>query len=257
MKKKIKILVLTTVVIFTIICIIIVLTRLEKISELNNFKHNERNYTMLLNSYYSTYYRPPVNIGELKSYLDYLKRKTDEPNINNLIINDKMNIYYDEENNYLYLYHFGPDGKDQKLKIFIDVLEIEKRIFFSGDVIIGGITLFDICNDPLVMKFFYNGYPVDDSLGKTIASVLKPRVDSLQAQLISDDIFNSKKMILVKSKYIKSKWVTKLLCLSQVSDIQSFELENRINETISNLNLHQKVDSMYFPLFYQNKSFGN
>ena len=251
-KNKITI---VAVIIFSSVFFMVFLIRKGEIRKFEHYGFNKkkRQYTMLLNSYYSTYFTVPQNINDLRRYLKYLQRKTKEPSILSLVINDKINIFYDKKKRFLYLYHFGLDGKDHKMRKVIDISNINKFgniFFFNRDIVIGGITLYDICNDPLIFRAFYNGYPVKDSISGVIISVLKPKIDSLQKELIEKKRFETDTTILVKSRFLGNHWDTKLVCLPHNKENKQLEFIPEINKVLTNIKLNNIVDSLYFPLVF-------
>ena len=217
-------------------------------------------YTLLLNSYYTAYFSGPKNIEDLKKYLNYLKKVSKEPAIENLVLNDKMNIYYTKDRKYLYLYHYGLDGQDHHMtkyvfltdsnKLISDYVKIGKIKVKDADIVLGKITLFDVCNDVFVFRAFHGGLPVPDSVRNAIISDLKPQIDSLQRWLRNNMKLNWN-ATLVKSRHINDKWSSKLLCLQKESKEKNMIIE-KIDSILTLTKINVAADSLYFPLFYRN-----
>jgi len=236
----------------TVFALFIILPYKNHSSEIKKLKKNERLYSMLLNSYYSTYYSIPQNIEQLSSFLIYLKAQYQDSLLDKLIINNKMELHYDQDKRILYLFYTFPDSF---LKKSINIFESSKNLSFQEErknSIIGGASLFDICENPLIFKAFYNGYPVSDSLVDLLITGLKPTIDSLQKSLISDSKANIEKTILVKGIKRNNVWTSKLICLKDDFG-EKYDLpvlEEKIDSTLLNFNFNQGIDSIYFPLFY-------
>ncbi len=218
-------------------------------------------YTLLLDSYNATYFRGPKDMEDLKRYLNYLKVTSRDPAIESLVLNDKMNIYYSKNKKYLYLYHFGLDGQDHHMvkyiflsdsnKLIPDSVRVGKIKVKDADIVLGKITLSNICDNMYVFRMFRDGFPVPDSIQNRVVSKIEPKIVTLQ-EWLKNNLKLTWKMTLVKSRYRNNRWNSKLLCLQNES-IEEDIITEKIDSIFLLTQINVVADSLYFPLFYGNK----
>ncbi len=230
---------------------------LSQYSNYRKYKTNEVfSFVNVLNEvldvYFSTYLKYPTNGNELIEFLKrdntfYLQYNLEIPEI---FLKHGLGIHFDKELEYIYIYSFGKNQKDEKDTSFINLSEMNfwNYFFVKKDILLITTTTAGLCHrHPWVIKFFSKGNPIENTeLEKKLMRDIKKFIIRNTPQIKEKYKLVNPREYYFKGVKTKEKFKLSTICFPEEKKI-NIPICDSLQSILNNVFNQNVIDEVYFP----------